>query len=155
MAYVWDNAVSIGNCLPINPASYPMRPLNTVFETSNHIQLSLIIKMCWMFLDTFFSSFLCAFSFWNTNKFTERSVQHTTASGSADNPVKSLLTYLLTPWSRVLLEKLTSFQLVKKFPAFYVDRRFITAFTSARQLPLFRTSSIHSMSPIPLPEGPS
>jgi hypothetical protein len=29
-----------------------------------------------------------------------------------------LLTYLLTPWSRVLLEKLTSFQLVKKFPAF-------------------------------------
>jgi len=28
-----------------------------------------------------------------------------------------LLTYLLTPWSRVLLEKLASFlQLVKKFP---------------------------------------
>jgi len=30
-----------------------------------------------------------------------------------------LLTYLLTPWRRVLLEKLTSFHLVKKFPAFY------------------------------------
>jgi hypothetical protein len=28
-------------------------------------------------------------------------------------------TYLLTPWSRVLLEKLTSLQLVKKFLAFY------------------------------------
>jgi hypothetical protein len=28
------------------------------------------------------------------------------------------LTYLLTPWSRVLLEKLTGLQLVKKFPAF-------------------------------------
>jgi len=28
------------------------------------------------------------------------------------------VTYLLTPWSRVLLEKLTGFQLVKKFPAF-------------------------------------
>jgi hypothetical protein len=27
--------------------------------------------------------------------------------------------YLLTPWSRVLLEKLTSLQLVNKFPAFY------------------------------------
>jgi len=27
-----------------------------------------------------------------------------------------LLTYLLTSWSRFLLEKLTSFQLVKKFP---------------------------------------
>jgi len=27
--------------------------------------------------------------------------------------------YLHTPWSRVLLEKLTGSQLVKKFPAFY------------------------------------
>jgi len=26
---------------------------------------------------------------------------------------------LLSPWSGVLLEKLTGFQLVKKFPAFY------------------------------------
>jgi hypothetical protein len=30
-----------------------------------------------------------------------------------------LLTYLLTPWSRVLLDKLTGFQLVKKLPAYY------------------------------------
>ena len=30
-----------------------------------------------------------------------------------------LLSYLLTPWSTVLLEKLTAFQLVKKFPALY------------------------------------
>jgi hypothetical protein len=28
-------------------------------------------------------------------------------------------TYLLTPWSRVLLEKLTGLQLAKKFPSFY------------------------------------
>ena len=28
-------------------------------------------------------------------------------------------TYLLTPWCRVLLEKLAGLQLVKKFPAFY------------------------------------
>jgi hypothetical protein len=28
-------------------------------------------------------------------------------------------TQILIPWSRVLLEKLTGFQLVKKFPAFY------------------------------------
>jgi hypothetical protein len=47
-----------------------------------------------------------------------------------------LLTYLLTPWSRVLLEKLTGLQLVKKFPAFYGIRMFITAFTSARHLSL-------------------
>ena len=32
--------------------------------------------------------------------------------------VTYLLTYLLTPWCRVLLEKLTGLQLVKKFPAF-------------------------------------
>jgi hypothetical protein len=43
---------------------------------------------------------------------------------------------LLTPCSRVLLAKLTCFQLVKKFPAFYGTRRFITAITSARRLPL-------------------
>jgi hypothetical protein len=43
-------------------------------------------------------------------------------------------TYLLTTKSRVLLEKLTDFQLVKKFPAFYGTRKFITAFTGARQL---------------------
>ena len=42
-----------------------------------------------------------------------------------------LFTYLLTPWSRVLLEKLTGFKLVKKFPTFYGTRRFITAVTSA------------------------
>ena len=45
-----------------------------------------------------------------------------------------LLTYLLTPCSTVLHEKLTGSQLVKKFPAFYGTRRFITAFTSARHL---------------------
>jgi hypothetical protein len=45
-------------------------------------------------------------------------------------------TDLLTPWSRVLLEKLTVYQLVKKFPTFYGTRKFITAFTSAHQLSL-------------------
>ena len=35
-------------------------------------------------------------------------------------------------------EKLTGFQLVKKFPAFYGTRRFITAVTSARHLSLSR-----------------
>ena len=36
--------------------------------------------------------------------------------------------YLLTPWSTVLLENLTDSQIVKKFPAFYGTRMFITAF---------------------------
>ena len=44
--------------------------------------------------------------------------------------------YILTPWSRVLLEKLTSLHLVKKFPAFYGTQRFIITFTSARHLSL-------------------
>ena len=43
---------------------------------------------------------------------------------------------LHTPGSRALLEKLTGFQLVKKFTAFYGTRRFITAFTRARHLSL-------------------
>jgi len=41
------------------------------------------------------------------------------------------LSYLLTPWSRVPLEKLNGSQLVKKFPTFYGTQKFITTFTSA------------------------
>jgi hypothetical protein len=63
--------------------------------------------------------------------------------------VTFLLTYLLTPWSRVLLEKLIGLQLVKKFPAFYGTRSFITAFTSAVQLSLSWASSIRSIPPHP------
>jgi hypothetical protein len=58
-----------------------------------------------------------------------------------------LLTYLLTPYSTVLLEKLTGFELVKKFPTFYGTRMFITAFTSAHRLSLSLASSIHSKTP--------
>jgi len=58
-------------------------------------------------------------------------------------------TYLLTPWRRVLLEKLTGSKLFKKFPAFYVTRRFMAAFTSARQLSLSWSSSIQSIPPHP------
>ena len=57
--------------------------------------------------------------------------------------------YLLTPWSRVLLEKLTSFQLVKKFPTFYGNCRLIIAFISARHLFLSWARSIQSMPPHP------
>ena len=64
--------------------------------------------------------------------------------------ISRTLTYLLHrafTASRVLLEKLTGFQLVKKFPAFYGTRRFITAVTSARQLPPSWASSIQSIHP--------
>ena len=58
-----------------------------------------------------------------------------------------IVTYSLTPRSRVLLEKLTGFQLVKKFPALYGTLKFTTAFTSARQLSLTWASSIQSIPP--------
>jgi len=48
-------------------------------------------------------------------------------------------------WSRVLLENLTGLQLVKKFPAFYGTRRFITAFTSARHLFLSLTLALQNV----------
>jgi len=60
-----------------------------------------------------------------------------------------LLTYLLTQCSRVLLEKLTALQLVKKFPAFYETRRFITALTTVRHLYLSSARSIQSIPPHP------
>jgi hypothetical protein len=52
---------------------------------------------------------------------------------------------ILISCSTVFLEKLTSLQLVKKFPAFYGTRKFITAFTSARQLSVSWASTIHSI----------
>jgi len=54
------------------------------------------------------------------------------------------LAYLLTPWRSVLPE-----QLVKKFPAFHGTRRFITALTSVRHLPLPWASPIQSTYPHP------
>ena len=62
----------------------------------------------------------------------------------------SVLTYSLTPWCRVLLEKLTGLQLVKKFPTFHGTRRFITALTSVRHLSLSWASPIQSLYPRPI-----
>jgi hypothetical protein len=56
--------------------------------------------------------------------------------GKSKNTYERLLIYLLTPCSTALLEWLTGLQLIKKFPAFYGTRRFITTFTIARHLPL-------------------
>ena len=47
-----------------------------------------------------------------------------------------LLTYLLTPCSRVLLDKLTESAASQEIPRIYGTRRFITVFTSARHLSL-------------------
>jgi hypothetical protein len=59
--------------------------------------------------------------------------------------------FILTPWSRDLLQKLTGFQLIKKLPAIYGTRRFITVFTSARHMSLSWANSIQSILPHPTP----
>ena len=64
-----------------------------------------------------------------------------------------IATYLLTACSRVLLEKLTGLQVVKKFPAFYGTRRFITAFTSSRHLYQSWAGLIQSIAPNPTSRG--
>jgi hypothetical protein len=44
--------------------------------------------------------------------------------------------YLLTPWSRVLLEKITGFAASEEIPCIYGTRKFITELTSIRHLSL-------------------
>ena len=54
----------------------------------------------------------------------------------------------LSQWAnRLLFEKLTGPQLIKKFPSFYGKRRLVSAFTSARQLYLSWARSIPSIPP--------
>ena len=67
----------------------------------------------------------------------------------------TILTYLLTPWYWVILEKLTGLQLVKKFPSFRGTRRFITALTSVRHLSLSWASQSSPYTQKPPPGDPS
>jgi hypothetical protein len=60
-----------------------------------------------------------------------------------------VLTYLLTPRSRVLLEKLTGFAASQEIPRIYGTRQFSTVLTSARQLSLSWARSIRSAQPPP------
>ena len=64
---------------------------------------------------------------------------HTVSQPTTTNQmtcVKYLLTYLLTPWCRVLPKQLTGLKLVKKFPAFHGTRRFITALKRPPPVPI-------------------
>ena len=49
----------------------------------------------------------------------------------------NILTYLLTPWSRVLLEKLTVSAARLEIPHIFGTRRFLTGLKRARHLSLF------------------
>ena len=63
--------------------------------------------------------------------------------------IHDLLTYLLTPWSRVLLEKLTGSAASQEIPRIFGTRRFITVLTSSRHLSLSWANSIQSPQPPP------
>jgi hypothetical protein len=58
-------------------------------------------------------------------------------------------TWILTPWSRVLLEKLTGSAASQEIPRIYGTRKFITILTSARHLTLSWARSIQSPQPPP------
>ena len=68
---------------------------------------------------------------------------------NVDDASTDLVHHSITPRCRVLLEKLTGLQLVKKFPAFHGTRKFITSLTSIRQLSLSWASPIQSIYPHP------
>ena len=59
------------------------------------------------------------------------------------------LTYLLTPWSTVLLEKLTGSADSQEIPRIYGTRRFIEVLTSVRHLSLSWANSFQSPQPLP------
>jgi len=50
--------------------------------------------------------------------------------------VYNALLYILTPWSKVLLEKLTGPAASQEIPRVFGNRRFITVLTSAHHLSL-------------------
>ena len=63
--------------------------------------------------------------------------------------VGTLLTYLLTAWSIVLLEKQTGTAASQEIPRIFGTRRFITVLTRARHLSLSWANSIQSSQPPP------
>ena len=72
-------------------------------------------------------------------------------TGASYSRYTYLLTYLLAPWSRVLLEKLTGSAASQEIPRIFGTRRFITVLTSARHLSLSWANSIQSPQPLPTP----
>ena len=66
---------------------------------------------------------------------------------NTDHLLTYLLTYLLPPWSRVLLKKLTGSAASQEIPRIFGTRMFITVLTSARHLSLSWANSIQSPQP--------
>jgi hypothetical protein len=66
----------------------------------------------------------------------ETSLFHPQGGRTLFKCVNKVIRMRITPGSRVLPEKLTRPQLLKKFPAFYETQKFITAVTTTRYLSL-------------------
>jgi hypothetical protein len=91
---------------------------------------------------SFYLCFIREFLWWIVN------VTFSSLIASQRSTCCTSYTYLLTPLSRVLLEKLTGSQLVKKFPPILGKGRFIAAFVTApHHLSLSWARSIQNMSP--------
>jgi hypothetical protein len=130
----------------------------TVLEHLNHEQLSVVIRESRRLPQNFHLwAHLPTSSFVDRSRSRKQVTANTVIRYRARVPEirpscptsKAVAPFLLAPCSRVLLQELPSSQPVRKFPAFYGTRRFITAFTSARHLSLSRVSSSQSIPPPP------
>ena len=115
------------------------RQTNVGHDTSSPVQESLVSLLSAKWQATFVSLCIRIWICWSQKHFPL--VNRLVPQAHTDN------THLLTPQSRVLLENLTNFQIVKEFHTFYGTWRFITAFTSACHLSLSWASSIQSIPP--------
>ena len=108
-------------------------------------------KICWEGLNvTSLPSFLIFSAVWTLRGYKLQAKCYSLYIIFSNTPIEyTQFTTLLTPWCRVLLEKLTGLQLVKKFPAFHGTGRFISALTSVRHLSLSWASPIQSIYPHP------
>ena len=123
-----------------------LRVLSLNYNFQVYTNFPIFTEFCTTFLPLeaiqFWDSLLPAISTDNAEKTKKWQEAHTL---TASNAAIYIYIYILTPWCRVLLEKLTRLQLVKKFHAFHGTRRFITALTSVRHLSLSWASPIQSI----------
>ena len=104
--------------------------MNYAIPSSSLLEFNLLI--------TLFLNSLNIYSFLNMNN---------QVSNTDKQHEKLYINYLLTPWSRVLLEKLTSSAASQEIPRISGTRRFITVLASARNLSLSWAHSIQSPQP--------
>ena len=77
----------------------------------------------------------CLQNLTNSNRYTQNKHIHLKYKKKMSQ-YTSIHTYLLTPWSRVLLDKLTGSAASQEIPRIFRIQRFITVLTSARHLSL-------------------